>query len=827
MRYTFIKLLFILTLLFIFKSKVFSQDLGILSSTSPVSGCELSSNESVTVVIFNFGSPFSGSFDVNYQINGGSPITENISIPSFPSFSTFSYTFSTTADLSSADTYEFKFYTSLVGDVNNSNDTLYNSVISDTLSFGGIINTSQSVCFNNNGGVLNLENYNGEVQYWEYSVNNGSSWQNVSNTTDTISYLNLNQETWYRAIVSNPFCPADTSSITVLSIDSLTIGGNITGSTTICVPPNNGVLTLSNQRGTILDWEYSANNGNTWFSLSNNSNSYNYSNQPSTYLYRAIIQNGNCQIEYSDTAEVIVLNGAIGGSTSPSSQNVCSGNNSGNINLSGYSGQIQYWEQSIDNGSNWTTILDTTSQISFNNLSQETWYRAIVSGCNNDTSSIAIVNIENLPFGGNLSSNSTVCEGNNSGIISLSNEIGNIVDWENSIDGGNSWSSIGNTSNSYNFNNLNTTTLYRVIIGNSSCPNAYSDTVTISVDSLPDAGIINGPSNVCSNQNSGSLVVNGNTGNIYDWELSTNNGLSWSSLSNTSNSNTYNNISQTTLYRVIASNGVCPNDTTQITIIADSNSVSGNLFSSDTVCLGSSNLIYLDNYVGDIIDWEYTENNGLSWNSYNYSSDTLVLTNITNQKMHRVFVKNGVCPIDTSNITTLSIYPFNISTSNDTTIESGSSASIYASGGVFYSWSPTNTVESPNDSSTIVYPENTTLYTVSIIDTYGCIYNDSVLVSIEPIIDSISPIIISDLVTANNDGYNDTWNIIGIEDYPETSVRIFNTSGNLLFESNDYKNDWNGSWNGKQLPDGTYYYIIELKTEEQIFKGFVTIVSTQ
>jgi gliding motility-associated-like protein len=34
--------------------------------------------------------------------------------------------------------------------------------------------------------------------------------------------------------------------------------------------------------------------------------------------------------------------------------------------------------------------------------------------------------------------------------------------------------------------------------------------------------------------------------------------------------------------------------------------------------------------------------------------------------------------------------------------------------------------------------------------------------------------------------------------------------GSLVYHSKPYKNDWNGRYNGKDLPTGTYYYVIKL-----------------
>lgn len=809
-----------------FGFQLYSQNVGVISKVSPNSGCQLTNNELVTVVIFNFGSSYSGSFDVSYQINGLPPITETITLSPFPATSTFSYTFTTLADLSIPNTYNFKFYTNLVGDVNNSNDTLNGIVVvSDAFSVGGTVNSSSSVCLLGNSGTLNLTSQVGTVQSWESSINSGASWNNIINTTTSQNYTNITQDTWYRAIVKNGLCPRDTSTNAILSIDSASIGGQISGSTTVCVPPNSGTLTLSGERGTVLDWEYSSNGGSLWNSLSNTSNIFNYLNQPSTYLYRVIVQNGICQIAYSDTAEVIVMNGAIGGVLSPSNQTVCSNVNTGLLSLSGQLGTISNWESSVNAGVLWSPIVNNTDSLVFTNLTQETWYRVIITTCNIDTSSIAKIMIDNIPVGGNLSFNDTVCVGSNTGTITLTGEIGSVIDWESSIDGGSTWATLSNISNTSNYNNLLTTTMFRAIVGNSSCSSVYSDTVTITVNSIASAGTISAATNVCVSGNSGNLISSGVVGNVYDWLFSTNGGVTWTSLGNTSSTQIFNNLTQTTEFQVMVENGVCPKDSISHIITVDATSAAGLLSVSDSVCIYSSGLVYLSGYSGSVMDWESSINNGLSWNSMSYTSDSLTYNNITNAIMYRSIVKSGTCLNDTSNTISLDIYPFNIGTSNDTTINQGENATISAFGGLFYNWTPTTGLTTPNNFSTIASPLSTTIYTVSIIDVNGCLYLENVVVYVTPETVESSGVIISDLITANNDGYNDTWNIMGIENYPDSKVMVFNTSGNLVYESSNYKNDWKGTWQGNQLPDGTYYYRVEIKGEDTVKKGFLTIVS--
>ena len=64
----------------------------------------------------------------------------------------------------------------------------------------------------------------------------------------------------------------------------------------------------------------------------------------------------------------------------------------------------------------------------------------------------------------------------------------------------------------------------------------------------------------------------------------------------------------------------------------------------------------------------------------------------------------------------------------------------------------------------------------------------------------------------NNDGIDDTW-IILKPFGSKVSVKVFNRWGNEVYKSEDYKNDWRGkgvsNFLGEDVPEGTYYYIVE------------------
>ena len=137
-----------------------------------------------------------------------------------------------------------------------------------------------------------------------------------------------------------------------------------------------------------------------------------------------------------------------------------------------------------------------------------------------------------------------------------------------------------------------------------------------------------------------------------------------------------------------------------------------------------------------------------------------------------------------------------------------------------YLWNPgTNLDDSTKAEPTTLTEENRT-YTLLVTDTNGCTFTDSILVVYSPDIEVPSGF------TPNSDGNNDVWNIQPLEKYPNASVQIYNRWGQLLYEQqNGYSVPWDGKYEGKELPIGTYYYIINLKdSAAEPLTGPITII---
>ena len=81
---------------------------------------------------------------------------------------------------------------------------------------------------------------------------------------------------------------------------------------------------------------------------------------------------------------------------------------------------------------------------------------------------------------------------------------------------------------------------------------------------------------------------------------------------------------------------------------------------------------------------------------------------------------------------------------------------------------------------------------------------------------------IVELFTPNGDGTNDTWQVKEIDRYPNSHVWIYTRSGKLVFESQPYRNNWAGQYEGTNLPEGSYYYRIDLDGNGSVdFEGWL------
>ncbi|WP_322549858.1 T9SS type B sorting domain-containing protein [Flavobacterium psychraquaticum] len=91
-------------------------------------------------------------------------------------------------------------------------------------------------------------------------------------------------------------------------------------------------------------------------------------------------------------------------------------------------------------------------------------------------------------------------------------------------------------------------------------------------------------------------------------------------------------------------------------------------------------------------------------------------------------------------------------------------------------------------------------HTITVVDSEGCTY----------LVQDVLVIDYPKYFTPNGDGYNDTWNIVGLQDQENAVVFIYDRYGKLIRSIRPADpTGWDGTYNGKQLPSTDYWFTVD------------------
>ena len=140
-----------------------------------------------------------------------------------------------------------------------------------------------------------------------------------------------------------------------------------------------------------------------------------------------------------------------------------------------------------------------------------------------------------------------------------------------------------------------------------------------------------------------------------------------------------------------------------------------------------------------------------------------------------------------------------------------------------YAWTPVTGLSNPTSLSTQANPSQTTVYTLTATNSFGCKASDTTTIIVEvPCLDPAK------IFTPNNDGFYDKWNVFNGACVSNVTVDVYNRWGSLVYHADNYQNNWDGTYNGKPLPDATYYYVVRATYTGTVniitLKGNVTIM---
>ncbi|NOG56299.1 MAG: HYR domain-containing protein [Bacteroidetes bacterium] len=134
-------------------------------------------------------------------------------------------------------------------------------------------------------------------------------------------------------------------------------------------------------------------------------------------------------------------------------------------------------------------------------------------------------------------------------------------------------------------------------------------------------------------------------------------------------------------------------------------------------------------------------------------------------------------------------------------------------------WSP---FESLNDETVIAplaNPQLTTVYSMTVTSPDGCTDTDTMTITV----DVVENLVATTLFSPNGDGMNDTWVINKPALISGCRVIIVNRNGSEVYSTSNYNNDWDATINGAELPEGTYYYVIDCPDGRE-FNGPITVI---
>ncbi|MDN3665147.1 T9SS type B sorting domain-containing protein [Algibacter miyuki] len=349
--------------------------------------------------------------------------------------------------------------------------------------------------------------------------------------------------------------------------------------------------------------------------------------------------------------------------------------------------------------------------------------------------------------------------------------------WQQSNDGVNWTDILGENNKTYNTPPVNTNTFYRakvaedaINLSNNSC-NTTSEIFEIQVIPQPNAPTSNGDVFVCENSNA-PITANAPSSSTINWFDAPTNG----NLLKT-NSNSYTPTVSGTYYAESETiiGGCISNSRTPIEIVF-----------YNIPQIEDETLEFCENETIDL----HADTN-ITTATYLWSTgETTEFITVNQAGTYTVEVSNQTCSV-TKTITLsrkdLPIFEQVISDGNNIVITTANTGNfIFSINGNIYN--PNQTFTNIEGGLYTIYAKEqscNTLVTKTFIHFY-----------------------IPKYFTPNNDGFNDTFDLKGIELYENSEVSIFNRYGKLIKYSKNEPFSWDGTLSGNPLESGDYWYSI-------------------
>jgi hypothetical protein len=394
------------------------------------------------------------------------------------------------------------------------------------VAVGGTVTSNASIICLGTQVTLTLAGHTGTIFGWQVSNNAFASASNINNTTTSLSFT-PNQSLVYRAVLSSGICPLAFSSQAGVLVTPLPTLSAPTVTQPTCTTQGTIVVNATGVGSTIINGSLATGDASQTNRLTRNSTTsgcgapkanpgvtnaagiifdkYTFTNPSASPVCISVTlqatNGGNMlAVLYSTHVPTNPSTNYLADFGSSSVQTtfrhvvaagatvdlVVSSTTSIIANLGAYRLSVDGLtplEYSVNNGTTWQT------SNTFSNLATGTYnVLARSAPTNTNTCSVSLgsnpitLSIQGSSFGGTVSADATVCNGTNSGILTLSGQTGNIVRWESSTDNfGSVIVPITNATTTLSYSNLSQTTQYRAVVKDGICAEVNSSVAVITV----------------------------------------------------------------------------------------------------------------------------------------------------------------------------------------------------------------------------------------------------------------------------------------------------------------------------------------------------------
>ena len=146
----------------------------------------------------------------------------------------------------------------------------------------------------------------GETVDW-YSASSGGTLLLSGSTSYTTPSISTTTLYYAEARNTTTGCVSNPRTTVTATVYSTSVGGTVSGGTSICSGSTSGVLTLAGHTGTVVRWEYSVSPFSSWTTIANTTATYTSGPLTQTTQFRAVVQSGVCS-EANSGATTVSIN---------------------------------------------------------------------------------------------------------------------------------------------------------------------------------------------------------------------------------------------------------------------------------------------------------------------------------------------------------------------------------------------------------------------------------------------------------------------------------------------------------------------------------------